>query len=223
MTSGGGRAGAVLCGALLLAALLCAPAGAEGPGPPPGPPGEGPGPPPGPPGEGPGPPDPPPFLEQQADRLGLDEQTRVLIFGIIERVREAHEARRPQIRAAHERMHELLAADQPDDAAVMAQAEAIGALELADHKDRLMAMLAIRTVLSPEQRAELVRIREERHGRGHRRPPSPCARDLERLCSDAEPGQAALRCLDASWDALSPRCCAVFGVEPGSDAPPPPR
>jgi Spy/CpxP family protein refolding chaperone len=206
MTSVTPRAGAVLARALLLAALLCVPAGAEGPTPPPGPRG--------------GPPDHPLFLEQQAERLGLDQETRVKIRGIIERVRESREARRPKIQAAYEHMHELLSVEQPDDAAVMAQAELIGALELADRKERLMAMLTIRTVLSPEQRAELVRIREERQDSAHRKSPWLCARDLERLCPDAEPGRATLRCLEASWDALSPRCSGLFGAEPGPRARP---
>lgn len=213
MTSGQPRAGAVLAGALLLAALLSAPAGAEGAGPPPGPPDEGPGPP------GGAPPHPF-FLERHAERLGLDEQARFTIRRIVERVREAREERRPKIQAAYEHMHELLAADQPDDAAVMAQAEVISALELADHRERLMAMLAIRSVLTPEQRAELLRIREERPDSGRRGPPSPCARDVDRLCPDVAPGRATLRCLDASWDELSPRCSGLFGAGPRPDAHP---
>lgn len=213
-----GRSNARLA-ALLLALTLgfALPAVAEPPGPPPdqtaSPPGPPHGPPPGPRGmhrHG-------DFIERSADRLGLDEQTRKKIAGIVESVRASQEEREPKLRAAHDRMQELLEADSPDAAAVMAQAEAIGALELASHKDRLMAMLAIRALLTPEQRAELVRIREERHGHEHRGR-GPCTRDIERLCSDAEPGHATLECLDAAWDRLSPFCRQLFGGKGGDRA-----
>jgi Spy/CpxP family protein refolding chaperone len=44
---------------------------------------------------------------------------------------------------------------------VMEKAEAIGGAETALQKERLRTMLAIRALLTPEQRRELVRIHEE--------------------------------------------------------------
>jgi len=67
--------------------------------------------------------------------------------------------------AAHEQMHALLAADVPDEAAVMQQAERIGALETDERKTRLRGMLQIRALLTPEQRALLVEIHEARRSR----------------------------------------------------------
>jgi Spy/CpxP family protein refolding chaperone len=67
-------------------------------------------------------------------------------------------------------MRRLLGQDRPDEAAVMQQAERIGALEIELHKQRLRTMLRIRALLTPEQRRELVTIHGERHRGRQRRP-----------------------------------------------------
>ncbi len=72
----------------------------------------------------------------------------------------------------------LLSQDDPDEAAVMQQAETIGKVETEMHKHRLSTLLAVRALLTPEQRAELTRIREEMRGEGRgrggwRRGPGP--------------------------------------------------
>jgi Spy/CpxP family protein refolding chaperone len=101
------------------------------------------------------------FIGEHAERLGLDAETRAAIQEISRESRATEDELRERIHAAHEHMRELLDADAPDESAVMAQADVIGALELEAHKERLAAMLRIRERLTPEQRAELVRIREE--------------------------------------------------------------
>jgi Spy/CpxP family protein refolding chaperone len=47
----------------------------------------------------------------------------------------------------------------------MSQADAIGAIETQLHKNRLQAILDIRSQLTPEQRAELLKVRDEEHAR----------------------------------------------------------
>jgi Spy/CpxP family protein refolding chaperone len=101
------------------------------------------------------------FIEEHAERLGLDAETRAAIQAISSESRAAEQELRGRIHGAHERMRELLDEDAPEASAVMAQAEVIGALETEARKERLAAMLRIRKLLTPEQRAELVRIREE--------------------------------------------------------------
>jgi Spy/CpxP family protein refolding chaperone len=110
-----------------------------------------------------GPPGPSParFIEENAERLGLDAETRAAIQEIAAGSRAAERELRGRIRDAHGHMRELLEADQPDESAVMAQADVIGALEVEERKKMLSAVLRIRALLTPEQRAELVRIREE--------------------------------------------------------------
>jgi Spy/CpxP family protein refolding chaperone len=156
------RIGAALRAAALGLALGCPGlALAQEPGPPPRPPGD-------------EPPrferhhrGPPPFedvLERHADRLGLDEATRAKVRAVAEAARPEGDRLREDLHAAHGEMRALLGQDAPDEAAVLAQAERIGAAETALQKQRLRTMLEIRALLTPEQRAELVKIHEERKG-----------------------------------------------------------
>lgn len=148
------------------------------------------------------------FLERYADRLSLDEDTRATIRGVVNVTRSSTERRRVERKALFGRMEEMLAADQPDEPEVLLLVDQLGKLDLADHKDRMVAMLAIRSVLTPEQRAELLEIRKEPRGHGRVSRLGPCSRDAARLCS--EPGRATLRCLDTSWDELSGHCQGMF-------------
>jgi Spy/CpxP family protein refolding chaperone len=109
-------------------------------------------------------------LERHAERLGLDDKTRTEIRGIAEAAREESRSAEERLRGLHAEMRTLL--DQPSPAldAVLQQADRIGAAETAMHKLRLRTMLRIRALLTPEQRAELVRIHEERQ-REHGGPP----------------------------------------------------
>ncbi len=107
---------------------------------------------------------PPPIervLERHSERLGLDAETREKIRAIAREGREAGEPRRDELRALKRELRALLSREEPDEAAVLDQAEAIGRVETELQKQRLRTMLAIRALLSPEQRRELVRIHEE--------------------------------------------------------------
>jgi Spy/CpxP family protein refolding chaperone len=109
------------------------------------------------------------LLERHADRLHLDDATREQIRALAAAGRERSEPRHEVLRRLHDEMHALLSSDAPDTDAVMAKAEEIGRAETELHKERLRTMLAIRALLTPEQRSELVRIHEEwRARRGER-------------------------------------------------------
>jgi Spy/CpxP family protein refolding chaperone len=101
-------------------------------------------------------------LEKHAERLGLDAESRAEIRRIADASREAEEAHRDRLRELREQMREILRQDTPDEDAVMRQADEIGAAETAEQKHRLRTMLEIRALLTPAQRAELVKIFEER-------------------------------------------------------------
>jgi Spy/CpxP family protein refolding chaperone len=93
-----------------------------------------------------------------ADRfagLDLDVQTREAVFAILDDSRPAARALRDDVRAAHEKMTGLLDQDQPDEGAVLAQVEIVGARMTALKKQHLSTMLAVRALLSPEQIAKL--------------------------------------------------------------------
>jgi len=178
-----------LVATLVLAALLAPAALAEPPGPPGGHGRRGPG----------------HFVEKYAAQLDLDPETRAVIESIVTSSRSEGEKLDEELRAAHRRMRELLSADEPDEEAVMAQVDAIGALEVESHKSRLRAMLAIRALLTPEQRSELVQIREERRRERFAPVQAACPGELESLCGGDE-GWSAVHCLRGHADELSPAC-----------------
>ena len=101
------------------------------------------------------------ILERHAERLQLDDATRAQIRALAEAGRAQSAPQREVLRRLHDEMHALLTADAPEEAAVLAKADEIGRAETALHKERLRTMLAIRALLTPEQRRELVRIHEE--------------------------------------------------------------
>jgi Spy/CpxP family protein refolding chaperone len=107
---------------------------------------------------------PPPIdrvLEENAARLQLSDATRAQIQQIAEASRSEAETHHGQLRALHDQMRDILHQDSPDEAAVMRKADEIGAAETALQKQRLHTMLEIRALLTPAQRAELVKIFEE--------------------------------------------------------------
>jgi Spy/CpxP family protein refolding chaperone len=63
--------------------------------------------------------------------------------------------------------------ENPDEAAVMAQADAIGALKTEAQKHRLRTMLQVRALLTPEQRTKLLdMLRARRSCKLPGKPPS---------------------------------------------------
>lgn len=124
---------------------------------------------------------PPPIermLERHAQRLGLDGATRAEIRHIAEAAEPQSLELHERLRELHGEMRRLLGQDAPDVAAVMGQAERIGALEIELQQHRLRTMLQVRALLTREQRQELVRIHEEMRAKrrgfrgGREEPPS---------------------------------------------------
>lgn len=116
---------------------------------------------------------PPPIdrlLEKYADRLGLEAETEQEIRRIAAASRSEARGLEEQARRLRRRLRVMLDAELPDEAAIMERADAVGALKTEQHKSRLRVLLRIRALLTPEQRAELVKIhlenRETRTRRG---------------------------------------------------------
>jgi len=94
-------------------------------------------------------------ITRHADELGVDDATVAKIEEIVAASREEAEPLRDAVRAARDEMRTLLNADQPDEAAVMAQSDKVSAAMAAMHKHRLATLLKIRVLLTPEQRDKL--------------------------------------------------------------------
>jgi Spy/CpxP family protein refolding chaperone len=101
------------------------------------------------------------ILERHAERLQLDDDTRAQIRALAEASRQETRPQRAAVDRLREELHALLSADAPELNAVLQKADEIGRAETELKKERLRAMLAIRALLTSEQRRELVRIHEE--------------------------------------------------------------
>jgi Spy/CpxP family protein refolding chaperone len=139
------------------------------------------------------------WIERHAEELDLDDATLEKIEALIDGSREQARAIREEHRAARDEMHALLDLDTPDRAAVMSQAEVLGAIDTRKHQHRLATMLDIRALLTPEQRAKLGDLKDEmreqrrhhmRHGKHHSKHPGECGGKCDGRCHDGEPGEA---------------------------------
>jgi protein CpxP len=146
------------------------------------------------------------FIAEYAERLGLDKETLVMIRTIVDASRAQGETLRADLRQAYAQMRALLSQEGPNEAAVMQQADAIGALELAARKQRLQVMLRIRALLTPAQRQELIRIQETLHTRRRSDFMPACQAESTDFCPDAAPGRPHLECLYEHMAELSEAC-----------------
>jgi Spy/CpxP family protein refolding chaperone len=146
------------------------------------------------------------FIAEYAERLGLDKETLVAIRTIVDASRAQGETLRADLRQAYAQMRALLSQERPNEAAVMQQADAIGALELAARKQRLQVMLRIRALLTPAQRQELIRLQETWHTRRRADFMPACQAESTDFCPDAAPGRPHLECLYEHMADLSAAC-----------------
>jgi len=160
------------------------------------------------------------FIAEYAERLGLDQETLATLRTLVEASRAQAEPLQRELRQAYAQMRALLSQEMPSEAAVMQQAEAIGALELASRKQRLQVMLQIRALLTPAQRQELVRLQETWNTR-HRAAIMPaCQTESRELCPDAAPGRPHLECLYEHMAELSAACQTALQDRRGDDRSP---
>jgi Spy/CpxP family protein refolding chaperone len=146
------------------------------------------------------------FIAEYAERLGLDKETLVTIRTIVDAARTQGETLRADLRQAYAQMRALLSQEGPNEAAVMQQADAIGALELAARKQRLQVMLRIRALLTPAQRQELSRLQKTWHTRQRSDFMPACQAESTDFCPDAAPGRPHLECLYEHMADLSEAC-----------------
>jgi Spy/CpxP family protein refolding chaperone len=145
--------------------------------------------------------DPGRFIAKHAERLGLSDETLAAIGRVLDASRARNEGLEDEARRTRAALRARLEAPSPDRAAVLEAASTVDAAMASLHRNRLEAILEIHALLTPAQREELVRIREERRARRR-----GCAADLASLCAEAEPGAATLRCLADRYDALADSC-----------------
>ena len=94
-------------------------------------------------------------LEEKIDALNLDDATRTAIHKAIDEGRVAQDDIRSQLRKARQELRAMLLLDKPDETKVLAQSEVIGGLETGQRRQALHTWLAVRALLTTEQRASL--------------------------------------------------------------------
>jgi Spy/CpxP family protein refolding chaperone len=152
------------------------------------------------------PPRPGQRLECITERLDLDADTEAAVEAVVEESRSQARALHDEVREARRALHDLLWQETPDEAAVMAHAQALGDLETNAMKHRLAALLRIGALLTPAQRTEMVEMRHK-----HRASiVEACEADVEAFCSDAGDPREALRCLKRNTEELSDECREVL-------------
>ena len=105
-------------------------------------------------------------LARVIDGLDLDDATRTQVDAVLENARSEKEALRDDLHAARETLRELLAEAEPREAAVLAQADAIGVLESTRHRQRAETLLAVRQLIGAEAWAEFQASHAQRRGKG---------------------------------------------------------
>lgn len=96
------------------------------------------------------------IFREAAEPLGLSPDQLERLESISAESREYAAQIQAELQAAREDMKKLLEVDEPDFAAVMAQADEIGLLETRMRKHHLATLLSLRAVLSADQRVGLI-------------------------------------------------------------------
>lgn len=99
------------------------------------------------------------LIERHAKRLGVEQATIKQMRETMEGSKAANDKLRKQLEGEQVTLRKLMDQDVPDEAAVMAHADKVGALIAEQRKNALRAVLKVRGMLTPAQRAELAKIR----------------------------------------------------------------
>ncbi len=142
------------------------------------------------------------MIEHMAEVLDLDEATVAEMQAVVQGTHEQGEALHTEIREARETMHDMMKAEELDREAIMAQVDRLAALEGDALRLRIGTLLDVRALLTPEQRAALTAMREDRRNAID----EACGPSFETLCPDAQSRRDRMRCIFENRDALPAEC-----------------
>jgi Spy/CpxP family protein refolding chaperone len=128
----------------------------------------------------------PELIRRFADELKLTDEQRAAIKQEMEKSREGFEDKEKKVRAEVEALGAILKADKVDEAAAAAQLDKVLEAEEVVKKARLMLMVRVKNLLTPEQNAKLAELRKEHMQRAPDRPRDERPRD-ERRRPDGPP------------------------------------
>jgi Spy/CpxP family protein refolding chaperone len=105
-------------------------------------------------------------IDAVAARLGVSETTLAKIKNLAFEAEQEAIGIQADVRREHLQLRRLMDAGEPDEKAVMKQIDVVAAEEARMHKNRVRLLLAVRKLLTPEQRVQLEALMAERRGRG---------------------------------------------------------
>lgn len=145
-------------------------------------------------------------LDANAARLGISADTLAQIHGIVADGMASGDHVRAELAAARAALRSLLSAPRPDEAAVMKQAQQIGALDTRLLELRLQTLLRVRPLLTDAQIEGLRAVRLQRLASVR----DACRAEISAACADAVSGRETVHCLLAHPDQLSDACRAAL-------------
>lgn len=110
-------------------------------------------------------------FEAIGDRLGLSDDQRAKVSDIVYDYQTRQVDLRAKVDKAEIELARVLDAEKPDDKAVLKAVDALIAAEADVKRNKVLMMLEIRKVLTPEQWRQLEEIRRHRRGRDETPPP----------------------------------------------------
>ena len=141
-------------------------------------------------------------LDANATRLGISDETVAQIHSIVADGMASGDRVRAELTAARAALRSLLSAPRPDEAAVIKQAQEIGALDTKLLELRLHTLLRVRPLLTDAQIEGLRAVRLQRLAPVR----DACRAEISAACADAVSGRETVHCLRARPDQLSDAC-----------------
>lgn len=135
----------------------------------------------------------PEALEELADKIGANSQTIAKIKDLAYNANKELIGLRAEMDQNHLEMKRLMDLDSPDDQAIIAQIDKIGAVEIKLRKNRINLLLAVRKILTPEQRTKLKQLMPDK------------------MCQDPGCGKDAASCPGAG------KCPKMKNMSPGEN------
>ncbi len=100
-------------------------------------------------------------MDDDGEKLTLDEKTRAALDAAIDELRSAEEAYRESTQSALKKMNDLLNEDAPDEKALLESGTLVGKLADDIRNLRLASTLKFRSFLTPEQLEEYMSLRKQ--------------------------------------------------------------
>ena len=108
--------------------------------------------------------DPMQKIERHADEIGLQDQQLAEMRALIEAGEPTRSGLAEEISSTHDRLHELMQADAPDESLIIDQVEALGELKTRRDVERFRTKLELRSLMTPEQLAKMRGLEGEHRG-----------------------------------------------------------